>query len=384
MQTVKVGPNEAGQRLDKLLAKVFSQAGKGFLYKMMRKKNITLNRKRCDGSERLEPGDEIQVFFSDETFEKLSGEAAFQGAGAASKEAVTGGAGAGPGEMAHRSAGAGPRKVVSRNPGADSESASSRPLDIVYEDNHILIVNKPFGILSQKAKPGDISLNELILDYLIDSGRLPVSQLRTFKPSICNRLDRNTSGLVVAGTSLAGLQIMNAVLKDRSIHKYYQCLVKGQVKERQVITGFLRKDEATNKVEVYPLEVEDSVPIMTEYLPIGGNGRATLLQVTLITGRSHQIRAHLASIGHPILGDFKYGDRGLNQSLRKKYHLEAQLLHSWRLTMPEQMAEPLGYLSGKTFYAPLPVRFLAVMEGEGIEAPLLCLPECSCSSSHLP
>ena len=329
MQTLKVGSNEAGQRLDKLLAKFFSQAGKGFLYKMMRKKNITLNGKRCDGSERLAPGDEIQVFFSDETMEKLSGK------GEAAKKAVAG--------------------------------KTSGHLDIIYEDSNILIVNKPLGILSQKARPEDVSLNELILDYLIDSGHLPVGQLRTFRPSICNRLDRNTSGLVVAGTSLAGLQIMNAVFKDRSIHKYYQCLVKGRVRERQIIAGFLRKDEDTNKVTIYQQEVEEGVPIMTEYLPMGGNDRMTLLQVTLITGRSHQIRAHLASIGHPIIGDFKYGDRAVNQKMKEKYHVEAQLLHSWKLTMPEKLSEPLEYLSGKTFFAPPPARFLRVMKGEGVE-----------------
>ena len=145
---------------------------------------------------------------------------------------------------------------------------------------------------------------------------MPVAQLRTFRPSICNRLDRNTSGLVVAGRSLAGLQVMNAVFKDRSIHKYYQCIVKGHIEERQLIAGFLRKDEEKNTVTIYPLEVEDSVPIMTEYLPLAWGGGFTQLQVTLITGRSHQIRAHLASIGHPIAGDFKYGDRSLNEELK--------------------------------------------------------------------
>ena len=123
-------------------------------------------------------------------------------------------------------------------------------------------------MLSQKAKDGDISLNEHILNYLIDSGHLPVEQLRTFKPSICNRLDRNTSGLVTAGVSLPGLQVMNQVFKDRSIHKYYQCLVKGAVTKRQMIAGFLRKDETANTVQIHTMEVENSVPIMTEYVPL--------------------------------------------------------------------------------------------------------------------
>lgn len=240
-------------------------------------------------------------------------------------------------------------------------------LDIIYEDKNILIVNKPSGMLSQKAKDGDISLNEHILNYLIDSGHLPVEQLRTFKPSICNRLDRNTSGLVTAGVSLPGLQVMNQVFKDRSIHKYYQCLVKGAVTKRQMIAGFLRKDETANTVQIHAMEVENSVPIMTEYVPLKTNGSATLLQVTLITGRSHQIRAHLASIGHPILGDFKYGDRAVNEAVSQKYRVNSQLLHSWKLAMPQKLPYPLDYLAGKEFFAPLPEVFLRVMRGEGME-----------------
>ena len=327
MQTLIVTPNEAGQRLDKLLAKYMNQAGKGFLYKMMRKKNITLNGKKCDGSERLGEGDEIRLFLADETIAKFTG----------------GGA-------------------------AKPTSGYYPKPDIIYEDSHILVVNKPAGLLSQKAREDDTSLNEAILNYLIDSGHMPVEQLRTFRPSICNRLDRNTSGLVVAGRSLAGLQVMNAVFKDRSIHKYYQCIVKGRLKEKQLIAGFLRKDETTNTVDIYPLEVENSVPIMTEYLPLAWGGGFTLLQVTLITGRSHQIRAHLASIGHPILGDFKYGDRSVNEEMKKRYGLRAQLLHSWKLVMPEDLAAPLDYLSGREFFAPLPEKFSRVLEGEEIHS----------------
>ena len=162
---------------------------------------------------------------------------------------------------------------------------------------------------------------------------------------------------------------MNGVFKDRSLHKYYQCLVNGQVKEKKLIAGFLRKDEAANTVTVYPLEVEDSVPIMTEYLPLAGNGTYTLLQVTLITGRSHQIRAHLASIGHPIVGDYKYGRQDMNDAMKKKYGVRSQLLHSWKLVMPDKLPEPLDYLSGKEMLAGLPDQFARVLKGEGIRIP---------------
>ena len=191
-------------------------------------------------------------------------------------------------------------------------------------------------------------------------GTIKEEDLKTFRPSVCNRLDRNTSGLVVAGKTLPGLQIMAAVFKDRSIHKYYQCVVKGVIKEKQLITGFITKDEKTNQVKIWREEQPDSAPIMTEYEPLATVFRdgfsCTLLKVTLITGRTHQIRAHLASIGHPIVGDPKYGDKLINQTAQKKYRIRSQMLHSWQVVFP-QLPEPLAYLSGKSFLAPLPAEF---------------------------
>ena len=326
MREFTIGPNDAGQRLDRWLAKTLPLLPAPLAQKYIRIKRVKCNGKGAKRDTRLVQGDVLQLYINDEFFDTPTPENAFL-------------------------------------------SVFKPQLDIVYEDQHILVVNKPSGMLSQKAKDSDMSLNEYILNYLIDSGKLPISQLRTFKPSICNRLDRNTSGLVVAGKSLAGLQVMNEVFKDRSIHKYYQCLVAGEIKEKQLIAGFLKKDESTNTVSIYPLEVEYSVPIMTEYLPLSGNGTFTLLQVTLITGRSHQIRAHLASIGHPIVGDYKYGSRSLNDAVKKKYAVRSQLLHSWRLVMPETLPAPLEHLRGEEFTAGLPVIFSTVMEGEGIGLP---------------
>lgn len=312
MQSLIVSTNEAGQRLDKLLAKYLNLAGKGFLYKMMRKKNITLNGKKCDGSEKLTSGDEIKLFLSEETILKFS----------EVKIPVV-------------------KKVN---------------LNVIYEDEHILLVNKPSGMLSQKAKESDESLVEYVIDYMISSGQLSTDQLKSFRPSICNRLDRNTSGLVVGGKSLAGLQIMSEVFKDRTIHKYYQCVVKGQIADKQKITGFLIKDEAVNQVRVHKSQVPDSVPITTEYEPIQYYGGYTLLKVTLITGRTHQIRAHLSSIGHPIVGDYKYGNSQVNEEAKRLYHINFQMLHSFQVVFP-QLKEPLAYLSGKSFLAPLPKTF---------------------------
>ncbi len=318
MRQLSVGPNEAGQRLDKLLAKYLSLAPKSFLYKMMRKKNIVLNGKKCEGSERLKEGDEIRLFLSEETIKTFS----------------------------------------SVPKGKESSAASSFP--IIYEDSHILLINKPSGLLSQKAKEGDVSLVEEITAYLLDSGQLTTDQLLTFRPSVCNRLDRNTSGLIAAGKSLAGLQILSQVFRDRSVHKYYQCIVSGRVTEERTIEGFLKKDEKTNQVFITKNPTPDSQPIATRYTPLWENGEYTCLQVELLTGRTHQIRAHLASIGHPIVGDFKYGKKSVNEKAKKMYGITSQMLHSWKLVMPDSLPDPLSYLAGKTFTAKLPPEFLKI------------------------
>lgn len=220
-------------------------------------------------------------------------------------------------------------------------------LSVVYEDEDILIINKPQGMLSQKAKPSDVSANEYIMEYLLDTGALTGEDLRTFRPSICNRLDRNTSGLLIAGKSLRGLQEMAECLKDRSMKKYYRCIVKGTVAEKKKITGYLKKDEGSNQVQIYSKEVPDSRYIETEYTPVETFPDATLLEVHLITGRSHQIRAHLASIGHPIAGDEKYGDHNWNLTLKKKYGIRGQMLHAYRLEFPD----------GRIVTAPAPESF---------------------------
>ncbi len=320
MKQLTVTDKEAGQRLDKLLAKYLNQAGKGFIYKMIRKKNITLNGKRCDGSEKLTAGDEIRLFLSDETISRFS---------------------------------------------AVSVPTVKKPaLDVIYEDENILLINKPCGMLSQKAKESDVSLVEHLIAYLLGTGAVTEEDLKTFRPSVCNRLDRNTSGIVIAGKTLGGLQAMSAVLKDRSLHKYYQCIVKGRVEAPCRIRGYLRKNEKTNQVSVFREPVPDSQPIETEYIPLTAGENFTRLQVTLITGRSHQIRAHLASIGRPILGDPKYGDPAANREIRQKYGVSTQLLHSWKLVVPEEVPAPCSELAGRSFTAALPEDFRRVMAGE--------------------
>ncbi len=324
--------NEAGQRLDKFLAKYMNEASKSFFYKMMRKKNITLNGKKCEGNEKLAEGDVVKLFLAEDTIEKFSS--------------------------------------------VQVQEVKKVDLDILYEDDEIILVNKPAGMLSQKAKETDESLVEYLIDYLLGSGKLTESGLRAFRPSVCNRLDRNTSGIVAAGKSLAGLQMLSGVFKDRSIHKYYQCLVSGEIRDVKTVDGWLLKDEKKNQVRILT-DVEakrfggrggDEEPkrIQTKYEPIATDGRFTLLKVTLLTGRSHQIRAHLASLGHPIVGDSKYG--GVSKVNPSGRTVKYQLLHSYRLEFPK-LAEPFAYLSGRVFEAPLPGYFGSVLKETGIRSP---------------
>ncbi len=310
MKQITVNQNEADQRLDRLLGRYLKEAPKSFLYRMLRKKNITLNGKKADGSERLRAGDEIRVFLSDETWDKFAGTAPKHGTVWPETE-----------------------------------------LPIIYEDEHVLLINKPPGMLSQKAQASDVSLNEYVLGYLSRTGQWRESD--PFRPSVCNRLDRNTSGIVVCGKSLPGLRIMSQALKDRSLHKYYRCLVSGAVEEEQYLEGYLWKDAKTNRVRILDSGREGAQYIATRYRPVGRYHGDTLLEVCLITGRSHQIRAHLASVGHPVVGDVKYGDPAVNLRYRKAYGLKSQFLHSCRLELPA-LPSPLESLSGKVFEAELP------------------------------
>ncbi|HHU73488.1 MAG TPA: RluA family pseudouridine synthase [Clostridiales bacterium] len=334
MKQIIVHQNEAGQRLDKLLFKILNKAPKSFIYKMLRKKNIVLNGKKADGFEKLNMDDEIKLFLSDETIEKFS-------------------------------------KEINSTGIEQLDSPLSSKLSILYEDPHILILNKPIGVLSQKAQAKDISMVEYLISYLLSSNQISKEELKLFRPSICNRLDRNTSGIIIAGKSLLGLQEMAHLFKERSLNKYYLCIVKGRLEERKKIEGYLRKDTEKNMVTIDQRKTDSSDYICTEYEPLqisnpqlGENrtqGIYTLLQVRLITGRSHQIRAHLASIGHPLIGDFKYGDQKTNHYFKSNFGLSHQLLHSSRMIFPE-MTGDLSYLSGKEFTADPPKLFLRIKE----------------------
>ncbi len=343
MQTVTIGKNQAGQRLDKFLRKYLPEAGGGFLYKMLRKKNITLNGEKASGSSILAPEDIVAFFFSEETFSKFRG-----GQDSAETCAVDMPDRFSPYEQAYR---------------------SLSGITVIYEDEDILIADKPAGILTQKAEVSDLSLNEWLIGYLLKQNASLREELDAFRPSVCNRLDRNTSGLVLCGKSLAGLQYLSECIRERSIRKFYRAVCVGRVEEAAVLRGYLEKDSARNRVTVRSVppegrEQERRGAVKTFYRPLQYSGGYTLLEVELITGKPHQIRAHLAGIGHPLAGDGKYGDPQANRLLQERFGLEHQLLHAYRVEFPEGTGGGIGErLGGKSFLAPYPRLFKEILHG---------------------
>lgn len=305
MQQFIIGKNQAGQRFDKFLAKYLPGASKSLVYKMLRKKNITLNKKKSDGSEILSEGDSVESFFSDETFEKFTRGADLD---------------KGSFDKAFELSSGDKVKTESKK----RNSASLQKPTVIYEDEDILIANKPAGLLSQKAEKGDYSVNDWLIEYLLDNGKLTEFDLKTFKPSTCNRLDRNTSGLIVCGISLPGLQKMSEIIREGNIEKYYVTVCHGKIEKAFSARGILIKDTVKNMSFIKNISDEDlKANIYTEFKPLSFNEEATLLEVNLHTGKPHQIRAQLSSLGHPIYGDKKYGanDKGFKHQILCAYRL---------------------------------------------------------------
>lgn len=318
MKEIRITKNEENQRLDKFLLKYMNKASKGFLYKMLRKKRIKYNGGRAEGSELLKAGDTLQLYLAEETISSFMEE-----------------------------------KTVAE---------AKRHFAIVYEDDDILVVNKPAGLLTHPEKSSDKdTLIDQILYYLYQKGQYLPEADSSFTPALCNRLDRNTSGIVIAGKTLKGVQAVNEAIRSHKLDKYYLTLVAGEIREAGEITAYLKKDEEKNQVRISKREGSGK-KTMTKYRPLACAKGYTLLEIHLITGKTHQIRAHMQSIGHPVVGDRKYGSEHSNQKFREEYALSNQFLHAIRVEWKEKDG-PLGYLYGKEMTALLPKTLQEICDG---------------------
>ncbi len=304
MKTVTIAKNDAGQRADKFLTKTFPLLPISMMYKYLRQKDIKLNGKRCEISTRLQEGDVLTLYVKDEFLQKSATTYDFMNAG--------------------------------------------KELSIVYEDEHILLLNKKVGLL---VHPDEHEFRDTLIfrvqRYLYEKGEYLPDAEQSFIPALVNRIDRNTCGIVIAAKTAAALRILNEKLRTREIEKQYLCLVHGTMdKSQDVLHGYLEKNEEQNRVYISNRQSRGARTITTGYRVLEAHDGLSLLEVDLLTGRTHQIRAHLASVGHPLLGDGKYGTNQLN----KKSGFTKQALCSYRLKFNfKTPADELEYLNGREF-----------------------------------
>lgn len=318
MKEIKITQNEQNQRLDKYLMKYFNKAPKSFVYKMLRKKRIKRNGKKAEGGEMLLEGDTLQLYLAEETMQDFM-----------------------------------EQKAV---------PVAKRHFGIVYEDDDLLVVNKPAGLLTHPETAEDReTLIDQILYYLYQKGQYTPDAQSTFTPAVCNRLDRNTSGIVIAGKTLRAVQAVNEAIRTKHLEKYYVTLVSGVVEQSGEIDLYLSKDESCNQVRTSTTEKAGYRKAHTKYRPLANTADCTLLELQLITGKTHQIRAHLQAIGHPVWGDRKYGNGAVNTALKAKFAISNQCLHAQRIVWKQQEGF-LGYLYGKEMKAHLPKQMQAVCD----------------------
>lgn len=333
MREILISQNEKEQKLLKLLQKYFKGQADSFLYKMLRKKNILLNGKKADGKEILQLGDTVQLYFSEESLGKL-----LQERESTEKELWT----------------------------QKWQSA------ILYEDNHCILFNKPVGLLSENDGSSSFSVNSLLLSYMRTKGEISKEQEKSFRPGIANRLDRNTSGIIIFGKSLGGLQAFAKLLQSHDLEKKYYALVYGDFQKTGLQEHFLEKDKGQNKV----LESERGKRVKSAFEKLAcvesSVGPLSLLSVQIFTGKTHQIRSQLSLLSHPIVGDDKYGDTRKNSRLRKTLPLSYQLLHAYSLRFPKlPESSVLFSLSEKCFFAPLPKEYFEIVKSFHLDAYLI-------------
>lgn len=320
MKEIVVSPVEANQRLDKLLLKYLNKCPKSYLYKCMRTNKIKYNGKKPKGNEILMVGDSIKVYLLDEQIETLR----------------------------------------------EEKQSKMTPVTfgVAYEDDAILIVNKPLGLLTQKDTKEGHSLAEEVQSYFKNKG-MNYEETTGFVPAPCNRLDRNTAGIVLVGKNMVATQRISEMLKNKELSKYYMTIVLGQIRKPIVLKGYHIKSKDKNEVKIIDHYVEGAKPVETRILPLQTNGRYTLVEVQLVTGKTHQIRAHLSQIGHPIIGDPKYGDPIENTYFQSHYGLYYQFLCAYKIKF-ELCKEPFAYLQDRVFTVAAPKIYTEICKGEGL------------------
>ena len=376
MRDITITANDAGRRLDRFLRKYLRNASLGEIYKLIRK-DVKVDGRRRNESYMLNEGEVLTLYISDEVLASLTGE------GSPGRTGRTGTAASGKTHVA-------------------SSGKAKRQFRIIYEDDKVLIVSKPYGLLTHgDSHEKKNHLANQVKDYLIEKGEYDPRSEKVFSPAPANRLDRNTTGLVLFGKTSAALKALNEAIREDLTDKYYLTIACGVIDKDLTLTGSLTKDEEANRVSII---TGDRIPassergadndneagtpvkmrgVITQVMPrrhfrISGASEVTLTDIRLVTGRSHQIRAHLAAIGHPLAGDVKYAHAvnedtvreagtvpasrqdvdNINEYFARRYRLTTQLLHAQRISFAENgLPDEIEYLAGKSFTAPLPSAF---------------------------